>query len=110
MRLVQASHIEGAAKIGALFYVAFYAASRRFGCQSPWLKIKALHDNCMPEAITGQETARGRAMRELIGRSRTKDPSVTEEVYLTEVVRCQECEQTVPIGIEVVTRQKRPGF
>ena len=64
----------------------------------------------MPEAITGEETARGRPMRELIGRMRTKDPSVTEEVYLTELVRCQECEQTVPIGIEVVTVKRDKNF
>jgi len=42
-------------------------------------------------------------MRELIGKIRTKDPSVTEEVYFSELIRCQECEKTVPIGIEVIT-------
>jgi hypothetical protein len=49
-------------------------------------------------------------MRELIGKIRTKDPGVIEEVYLSELVRCQECEQTVPIGIEVVTvkRDQKP--
>jgi hypothetical protein len=45
-------------------------------------------------------------MRELMGKILTKDPSVTEVVYLSELVRCLECEQTVPIGIEVVTVKK----
>ena len=42
-------------------------------------------------------------MRELIGKIPTKDPNITEVVYLSEIVRCLECEQTVPMGIEVVT-------
>ena len=42
-------------------------------------------------------------MRELIGKVPTKDPNITEVVYLSEIVRCLECEQTVPMGIEVVT-------
>jgi hypothetical protein len=45
-------------------------------------------------------------MRELIGKIPTKDPDVIEVVYLAEVVRCLECEQTVPMGIEVVTVKK----
>ena len=45
-------------------------------------------------------------MRELIGRIPTKDPGVTEDVYLSELVRCRECERTVPVGIEVVTVRK----
>jgi hypothetical protein len=35
-------------------------------------------------------------MRELIGKIPTKDPNVTEVVYLAEMVRCLDCEQTVP--------------
>lgn len=45
-------------------------------------------------------------MRELIGKIPTKDPCITEVVYLSEIVRCLECEQTVPMGIEVVTVKK----
>ena len=45
-------------------------------------------------------------MRELIGKIPTKDPNLTEVVYLTEMVRCLECQQTVPMGIEVVTVKK----
>jgi CO dehydrogenase/acetyl-CoA synthase alpha subunit len=48
-------------------------------------------------------------MRELIGKIPTKDPDITEVVYLSEIVRCLECEQTVPIGIEVVTVKKKEG-
>jgi hypothetical protein len=47
-------------------------------------------------------------MRELIGKIPTKDPNVTETVYLSEIVRCRECQMTVPIGIEVV-RLKKDG-
>lgn len=47
-------------------------------------------------------------MRELIGKIPTKDPNVVEEVYLSELIRCRECHQTVPIGIEVLT-VKREG-
>jgi hypothetical protein len=49
---------------------------------------------------------RRRVMRELIGKIPTKDPTVTEVVYLAEIVRCLECQQTVPMGIEVVTIKK----
>jgi len=45
-------------------------------------------------------------MRELIGKIPTKDPNITEAVYLAEIVRCLECQQTVPMGIEVVTVKK----
>jgi hypothetical protein len=45
-------------------------------------------------------------MRELVGKITTKDPNVTEVVYLAEIVRCLECQNTVPIGIEVVTVKK----
>src|SRR5690242_17610213 len=50
-------------------------------------------------------------MRELIGKIPDKDPNITEVVYLSEIVRCLECEQTVPMGIEVVTVKKprEPG-
>ena len=48
-------------------------------------------------------------MRELIGKIPTKDPNITEVVYLSEIVRCLECEQTVPVGIEVVTVKKTAG-
>jgi hypothetical protein len=46
------------------------------------------------------------AMRELLGKIPTKDPNVSEQVYLSELVRCSECQRTVPIGIEVVTVKK----
>ena len=45
-------------------------------------------------------------MRELIGKIPTKDPNITEIVYRAELVRCLECQQTVPVGIEVVTVNK----
>jgi len=45
-------------------------------------------------------------MRELIGKIPTKDPKVIEEVYLSEIVRCSECQRTVPMGIEVITVKK----
>jgi len=45
-------------------------------------------------------------MRELMGKIPTKDPNVSEEVYLSEIVRCRECERTVPMGIEVLTVKK----
>jgi hypothetical protein len=47
-------------------------------------------------------------MRELIGKIPTKDSSVTKEVYLSELIRCRNCERTVPVGVEVVT-VKRAG-
>lgn len=45
-------------------------------------------------------------MRELIGKIPSKYPNVTDEVYLSETVRCQLCGRTVPIGIEVITARK----
>ena len=42
-------------------------------------------------------------MRQLLGR--TSYRGVTEEVYLAETVRCQDCRITVPMGIEVVKRE-----
>lgn len=45
-------------------------------------------------------------MRELIGKIPTRDPNITEVVYLAEIVLCLECQQTVPMGIEVVTVKK----
>lgn len=45
-------------------------------------------------------------MRELVGKIATKDPNVTEVVYLAEIVRCIECQKTAPVGIEVVTVKK----
>ena len=35
-------------------------------------------------------------MRELVGKIPTKDPNITEVVYLSEIVRCLECQRTVP--------------
>ncbi len=45
-------------------------------------------------------------MRELMGKIPTKDPNIIEEVYLSEIVRCRECQRTVPMGIEVLTVKK----
>jgi len=45
-------------------------------------------------------------MRELIGKIPTRDSNITEVVYLSEMVRCLECQQTVPMGIEIVTVKK----
>ena len=42
-------------------------------------------------------------MRQLIGKIPIKYRNVTEEIYLSEYVRCQNCQTTVPMGIEVVT-------
>ena len=44
-------------------------------------------------------------MRQLIGKIGVKR-GIVEEVYLSETVRCSECQKTVPIGVEVVTVQK----
>jgi hypothetical protein len=44
-------------------------------------------------------------MRQLLGKI-PKTRGVTEEVYLAETVRCQDCQATVPMGIEVVTVRK----
>lgn len=45
-------------------------------------------------------------MRQLIGKLPIKYRNVIEEIYLSEHVRCQNCQITVPIGIEVITVQK----
>jgi len=51
----------------------------------------------------GTDAGQEAAMRELIGKIRTKDLNVIEEVYLSPFLRCHECQMTVPMGIEVVT-------
>ena len=38
-------------------------------------------------------------MRQLIGKIAVK-ARIVEEVYLSEQVRCRECQKTVPIGVE----------
>jgi hypothetical protein len=45
-------------------------------------------------------------MRQLIGKISIKGQRVVEEVYLSEQIRCRECQKTVPIGVEVVRVQK----
>ena len=45
-------------------------------------------------------------MRQLIGKIAIKFRDITEEIYLSECVRCQNCQATVPMGIEVVTVRK----
>jgi len=45
-------------------------------------------------------------MRQLLGKIPIKHRNVTEEVYLSEHVCCQNCQITVPMGIEVVTVRK----
>ena len=45
-------------------------------------------------------------MRQLIGKIPIKYRNVTEEIYFSEYVRCQNCQVTVPVGIEVVTVRK----
>jgi hypothetical protein len=45
-------------------------------------------------------------MRQLLGKVPSSRRNVIEEVYLSEQVRCHECQKTVPIGIEVVAVQK----
>jgi hypothetical protein len=42
-------------------------------------------------------------MRDLIGKIPTKERHVTKKVYFSELVRCRDCQQTVPMGIEVIT-------
>ena len=42
-------------------------------------------------------------MRQLL--EKISHRGVTEEVYLAEIVRCQDCQVTVPMGIEVVRRE-----
>ena len=44
-------------------------------------------------------------MRQLLGKI-PKSRGITEEVYLAETVRCQDCQATVPMGIEVVRVRK----
>jgi hypothetical protein len=44
-------------------------------------------------------------MRQLIGKIPVPGKMI-EEVYLSEQVRCHECQKTVPIGVEVVTVEK----
>jgi heterodisulfide reductase subunit C len=46
---------------------------------------------------------RRRTMRQLLGKIPKSDRNVTEEIYLSECVRCQSCQVTVPMGIEVLT-------
>ncbi len=46
-----------------------------------------------------------RTMRQLIGKLH-KPKGLIEQVYLSEQVRCQVCQRTVPLGIEVITVQK----
>ena len=45
-------------------------------------------------------------MRQLVGRRPIKNRNVIEEIYFCENVRCQTCQTTVPMGIEVVTVRK----
>jgi hypothetical protein len=45
-------------------------------------------------------------MRQLVGTFFIKHRGVTEEVYLSELVQCNECQRMVPIGIEVFTVKK----
>jgi hypothetical protein len=45
-------------------------------------------------------------MRQLIGKLPIKNRNLVEEIYLTESVRCQDCQATAPVGIEVVTVRK----
>ena len=44
-------------------------------------------------------------MRQLIGKIPVKG-RIIEEVYLSEQVRCRECQKTVPVGVEVVMVEK----
>ena len=48
-------------------------------------------------------------MRELIGKLRTEIPNVIQDVYRAETIRCQKCDKTAPVGIEVVTIKKEGG-
>jgi Fe-S oxidoreductase len=45
-------------------------------------------------------------MRQLVGKIPIKYRNVIEEVYFSECIRCQNCQVTVPMGIEVVTVTK----
>jgi len=45
-------------------------------------------------------------MRQLIGKIPIKHHGVTQEIYLSELVRCQNCQTMTPIGVEVVTVRK----
>ena len=46
-------------------------------------------------------------MRQFIGKIPIKYRNVIEEIYFCEDVRCQRCQTTVPMGIEVVTVRKQ---
>jgi hypothetical protein len=52
------------------------------------------------------QSVRRQAVRELMGKILTKDPDVTEVIYLSEIIRFLECQRTVPMGIEMVTVRK----
>lgn len=45
-------------------------------------------------------------MRQLIGKFPIKHRDVIEQVYLCELIQCNECQRLVPVGIEVVTVKK----
>ena len=47
-------------------------------------------------------------MRQLIGKIPLKSRGLVQEVYFSELIYCQECQKTVPVGIEVVAI-KREG-
>jgi hypothetical protein len=49
-------------------------------------------------------------MRQLLGKSRLPSRNLTEEVYLSEHIYCQNCQITVPMGIEVVTVRVEGDF
>jgi hypothetical protein len=49
-----------------------------------------------------------RTMRQLIGKIH-KPKGLIEQVYLSEQVRCQVCQRTAPLGIEVVTDKNING-
>ena len=45
-------------------------------------------------------------MRQLIGKVPIKHLNAVEEIYFSENIRCQRCQITVPMGIEVVRVSK----
>jgi hypothetical protein len=45
-------------------------------------------------------------MRQLIGKIPIQYRNETDEVYLSEYVRCQYCQTTSPMGVEVITVKK----
>ena len=66
----------------------------------------ALPDDGNAESRYGRLVRKRLTMRQLLGKVPSKERGALDEVYLSEHVRCRECQKTAPMGIEVVTVKK----